>query len=298
MALVGGCGPMPEDDMPPVTAASLPPAQPTEQVVQVDPNADVYADTDPSALTDFHPTLDGHGTWVEDPTYGTVWVPNPAEVGPDFAPYETAGHWEFDDADYVWVSDYDWGWAPFHYGRWMYGPAGWFWIPGRVYAPAWVTWRLGGPDYWYVGWAPMAPVFYWRAGVAIGVAPMIVAPAGFYYCAHGDVFASSIGAHVVARAEVGPIAAHTQAYGGAGAVHGPAPQNLGIAPSAVVHASPNSRGLQMARAFARPSTAKALGAHPPTPHRVVAAPPARPSSTFHGAPHGAPRGGGGGHGHR
>ena len=177
-------------------------------------------------------------------------------------------------------------------------PIGWFWVPGRVYASAWVTWRLGGPDYWYVGWAPMAPVFYWRGGVAIGAPPMVVAPGGFYYCSHGDIFASSIGGHVIARAEVGPIAAHTQVYGG-GAVHGPAPQNLGITPSGVVHASPSSRGLQMARAFARPSTAKALGAHPPTPHRVVPVAPVRPSAGFHGG-HGVPHGGGGGgagHGH-
>jgi hypothetical protein len=295
LTLAAGCGPMPDDDMPPATAAAV---QPSEQVVQVDPNADVYADTDPSALTDFRATLDPHGTWAEDPTYGTVWVPNPAEVGPDFSPYETAGHWEYDDSDYVWVSDYDWGWGPFHYGRWMYGPAGWFWIPGRVYAPAWVSWRLGGPDFWYVGWAPMAPAFYWRGGVAFGVAPMVVAPAGFYYCAHGDMFASSIGGHVVARAEVATVAEHTQAYGGGGAaMRGPAPQALGIAPSSVVHASPNSRGLQMAKAFARPSTAKALGAHPPTPHKAIAAPGARPAAV-RGAGRGVTRGGGGGHVHR
>ena len=29
-------------------------------------------------------------------------------------------------ADYTWVSDYDWGWAPFHYGRWFVYPGrGW-----------------------------------------------------------------------------------------------------------------------------------------------------------------------------
>ena len=37
---------------------------------------DTYEDTDPSALTDFHTALASHGTWVEDPTYGTVWVPS------------------------------------------------------------------------------------------------------------------------------------------------------------------------------------------------------------------------------
>src|SRR5580698_9616424 len=39
------------------------------------PSADVYDDQDPTALQDFHPALDSHGTWTDDPTYGTVWVP-------------------------------------------------------------------------------------------------------------------------------------------------------------------------------------------------------------------------------
>jgi len=28
------------------------------------------------------------------------------------------------------ASDYNWGWAPFHYGRWAYDPFyGWMWVP-------------------------------------------------------------------------------------------------------------------------------------------------------------------------
>jgi len=55
----------------------------------------------------------------------------------------------------TWVSDYSWGWAPFHYGRWYYDDYyGWTWIPGYEWAPAWVVWRSGGG---YYGWAPMAP---------------------------------------------------------------------------------------------------------------------------------------------
>jgi hypothetical protein len=27
--------------------------------------------------------------------------------------YVTGGHWSY-DGDYVWVSDYPWGWVPFH----------------------------------------------------------------------------------------------------------------------------------------------------------------------------------------
>jgi hypothetical protein len=296
------CGPLPEDEVPPATPenAPPPPAPPEQTTVQVDPAADVYADTDPSALTDFHATLDAHGRWVEDPTYGTVWVPNPAEVGPDFAPYETAGHWAYDDTDYVWYSDYDWGWAPFHYGRWMYGGVGWMWIPGRVYSPAWVTWRMGGPGYAYVGWAPMAAGFYWRGGVAYGTASVVVAPGGFYYCNHADIFAGSISSHVVARTQAGDIAAHSQSYGGAGGggagawAHGPAPASMGIAPSAVTHANPNDKGLAMARTFARPSTAGAMGGHPPSKHNVVSSPHAR----GRGGSRGGGRGGGSHGGHR
>src|SRR5580692_3542035 len=82
-------------------------------------NADAYQDNDPSALQDFHPALDSSGTWQDDPTYGTVWVPSQQVVGADFVPYQTAGHWAYDNDEYVWVSDYDWGWAPYHYGRWV-----------------------------------------------------------------------------------------------------------------------------------------------------------------------------------
>src|SRR5260221_10253446 len=75
------------------------------QEVPIGVAADAYADTDPSALSDFRPALDPHGIWVDDPVYGTVWMPNPDEIGADFAPYVSAGHWAY-DGDYVWVSDY------------------------------------------------------------------------------------------------------------------------------------------------------------------------------------------------
>src|SRR6476661_4950659 len=103
-----------------------------------------YADTDPSALTDFRSVLDPYGSWVVDPSYGEVWIPNANEVGYDFVPYQTSGSWQYDGSDYVWASDFSWGWVPFHYGRWVYSDAyGWVWVPGRAYAPAWVDWRVG-----------------------------------------------------------------------------------------------------------------------------------------------------------
>jgi hypothetical protein len=300
-AALGGCDDY-YSDPPPATAASVSAAGDPQSGQPGQPGQaqgdDTYADTDPAALTDFHSTLDPHGQWVEDPIYGTVWLPNGAEVGADFSPYETAGHWAYDDDDYYWASDYDWGWAPFHYGRWVLTSAGWAWIPGRVYAGAWVDWRVGYDGWGYVGWAPMYPLFIWRAGYPVGY--VAVGQAGHWgYCAHGDLFAPNVGARVVAGPQAAAIEAHTSVYGGAGAaggrvaaspgvgggaMHGPPPASLGIPAQNVAHIPPGDKGAAMARGFARPSTATKMGAHPP----------AKRGGTSGAKPKGGYRGGGGG----
>src|SRR5260221_1504162 len=67
-------------------------AQPQTPSSQVEGEAvDDSADMDPAALSDFREPLVPYGTWVDDPTYGTVWVPSAEVVGPDFVPYFTAG---------------------------------------------------------------------------------------------------------------------------------------------------------------------------------------------------------------
>ena len=110
---------------------------------------------DTEAYQDFRDALAPHGSWVSTAEYGQVWIPSTAVVGADFTPYYTGGRWNYTDYGWTWVSDYRWGWAPFHYGRWhMIGNYGWGWIPGRVWGPAWVHWRMGGG---YVGWAPLPP---------------------------------------------------------------------------------------------------------------------------------------------
>ncbi len=103
----------------------------------------------------FDPYLDPYGSWVTLPGYGRTWQPSPAYVGADFYPYGTGGQWLYTDAGWVFESDYPFGWAVFHYGRWMNDSNyGWLWIPGTEWAPSWVSWRVGGP---YVGWAPLGP---------------------------------------------------------------------------------------------------------------------------------------------
>src|ERR1019366_1169413 len=100
----------------------------------------------------FYDQLSPYGTWVDNPQYGYVWVPN---VGPGFEPYATNGHWVYTEYGWTWVSDYAWGWAPFHYGRWYSDPTyGAVWVPDNEWAPAWVTWRRSEG---YYGWAPMGP---------------------------------------------------------------------------------------------------------------------------------------------
>ncbi|GAB2697728.1 hypothetical protein GCM10027037_22330 [Mucilaginibacter koreensis] len=100
----------------------------------------------------FYDELSPYGTWIEDPDYGAVWLP---DVNDDFRPYANAGHWALTDYGNTWVSDYEWGWAPFHYGRWRFDDYyGWEWIPGYEWGPAWVNWRSGDG---YYGWAPLSP---------------------------------------------------------------------------------------------------------------------------------------------
>lgn len=254
------------------------------QEVYIGADADDYVDTDPSALTEFRATLDPYGTWYEDASYGTVWLPSPTVVGADFAPYVTAGHWTYAD-DYTWVSDYDWGWAPFHYGRWVYITGrGWAWIPGRRYAGAWVSWRVGNAGYGYVGWGPLAPTWYWRSGVAVGLT--YYPPTPYTFCSTGDLFHPVVSGRVVAGPAVQTIAngtrvwtpaapavtGRTPATPGVGVQQpgpggrmllGPPPATLGIQPQAVLPPPSSDRGLLRAQAFSRPATAVAAGGHAP-----------------------------------
>lgn len=259
------------------------------------PQSEEYSDTDPSALVEFKPALEGHGTWIEDSTYGTVWQPNESEVGTDFVPYVSAGSWTYDDTyGYTWVSTYDWGWAPFHYGRWVHiGHRGWVWIPGRTYAGAWVTWRYGGPSYGYVGWAPMGPDWYWYHGVAVGwtfgYSPYYV------YCPHSHIYDHHVHDHVVqgppARVHDGQTREYALAnpqVGGAGGgdrvlanpqvggrvaanprVAGPKPSEMGIPPEKVAAPPKDHAGLARAQAMGSPHTAVAQGAAPPIQRRAA-----------------------------
>ena len=100
----------------------------------------------------FYDNLNG-GNWYQVADYGYVWQPD-AATSADWRPY-TDGYWAYTDVGWTWVSYEDFGWATYHYGRWIrLEDYGWCWVPGYEWGPAWVSWRTGGN---YIGWAPLPP---------------------------------------------------------------------------------------------------------------------------------------------
>jgi hypothetical protein len=86
-----------------------------------------------------------YGSFQSTPQYGQVWYPN--NVPNDWAPYR-AGRWSYVGPwGWTWVDSQPWGFAPFHYGRWVSYGGRWGWVAGApgitvgvgaypVYAPA------------------------------------------------------------------------------------------------------------------------------------------------------------------
>jgi hypothetical protein len=123
-----------------------------------------YVSTETTGYED----LDQYGNWETTSEYGAVWAPR--AVAADWAPYRV-GRWTWVDPwGWTWVDSAPWGYAPFHYGRWVLFHQRWCWAPGTViarpvWAPAMVGW-VGGSN-WNVsfsagtapavGWFPLAP---------------------------------------------------------------------------------------------------------------------------------------------
>jgi len=110
----------------------------------------------------FYNSLAPYGEWVAVETYGMCW--RPEGVPPGWRPY-VFGHWVWTPYGWTWVSNDPCGWAVYHYGRWFYDPYyGWLWVPGYVWAPAWVQWRWGDG---FVGWAPLPPGIHFELGITV-----------------------------------------------------------------------------------------------------------------------------------
>jgi len=243
-------------DPPPADFQSAPPS------VQRDRSGDEVAESDEAAdeddiddgpsqeraVREFSPHLAAYGQWVDDPHYGRVWVPARSVVGVEFRPYVTGGHWELTASDeWLWASDYPFGWVTFHYGRWAWLSGGsWGWVPGYTWAPAWVSFRVGSGG--YVGWGPLPPYSVWRGGAFVSLG--VYRPVPYIFCPTSYVFARSMPRYIVRdRHRVHSIARDTYRYrpryaAGSVRVRSPSPRDARIdaryVPSRRVIAQPRS----------------------------------------------------------
>ncbi len=129
-------------------------------------------------------TLEPHGIWYNTYNYGMAW--RPTNIPANWSPY-TRGRWEAFDNGWLWVSDFSWGWLPFHYGRWYWDSHwGWSWVPGYDWAPAWVSWYTTDS---YVGWTPMPPVSYG--------ASYIVPPSSWFFVSVGNFVSPALWSYSV-----------------------------------------------------------------------------------------------------
>jgi hypothetical protein len=118
--------------------------------------------------------LSPYGRWVSVGSYGRCWYPVGVSAG--WQPY-TVGHWVYTDYGWTWVSADPWGEVTYRYGTWTFTPAyGWVWVPGFVWAPAWVTWSFSND---FIGWAPIPPSFSLTVSGYFG-APVVVSRS--WYC--------------------------------------------------------------------------------------------------------------------
>jgi hypothetical protein len=103
----------------------------------------------PQELQMYGDTFGQYGSWQNEAPYGAVWYPRVART---WRPYYH-GYWApLPSYGWTWVGFDAWDWPTHHYGRWGYARGSWFWVPGRVWAPAWVSWA-SAPG--FVSWCPL-----------------------------------------------------------------------------------------------------------------------------------------------
>jgi hypothetical protein len=120
----------------------------------------------PETVRPYTSTFDRYGDWRYDTSYGYVWYPT---VSVGWRPY-FYGRWaSFPSYGWTWIGSDAWAWPTHHYGRWGFSGSAWFWIPGRTWGPAWVSWAYA-PG--YVSWCPLGwdnrAVFHLGRGVYYG----------------------------------------------------------------------------------------------------------------------------------
>lgn len=162
----------------------------------------------PAQVRPFHQALKPYGSWLKSRQHGLVWRPTISRERSAWRPYGDNGRWLSTEQGWYWHSEYPWGWAAFHYGRWGFDrKVGWYWVPDTVWGPSWVTFRMNGE---YVGWAPLPPgaVAVPNLGVTFGGRPVGtgfnygLSSAYYSFVPTAHVFYSSLSTFLLARSLV------------------------------------------------------------------------------------------------
>ncbi len=123
----------------------------------------VSADYLPETVQTYASTFNDYGYWQNEPTYGYVWYPR---VRAGWRPYYYGRWTTLRPWGWTWIGSDPWAWPTHHYGRWGFSAGSWFWIPGRTWGAAWVSWAYA-PG--YVSWCPLGwnnrAVFGFNVGV-------------------------------------------------------------------------------------------------------------------------------------
>lgn len=162
------------------SAPPAPPPVPSDDGAYPTPPDNPSMSTDPGDMPDystpddyganddtdyFYNSLTPYGSWAYVSGAGLCWQPTVCLRNRSWRPYCDRGRWVFSDCGWYWKSDYSWGGAAFHYGRWFNDRGrGWVWKPDHVWGPAWVSWRQ---SHEYCGWAPLPPSAHFAGGTGL-----------------------------------------------------------------------------------------------------------------------------------
>ncbi len=127
-----------------------------------------------------------YGEWVWDDFFGYVWRPylnDGRYPSGSWQPYHY-GQWASYAGQMFWIPDEPWGWVPYHLGIWHWSKKlGWVWMPGSIFAPAWVDWDFFLGRFCWRPWTLWD--WYWGGAFADSFFGPYYGPYGFGYWA-GD----------------------------------------------------------------------------------------------------------------
>ncbi len=160
----------------------------------------------------FYTQLSKEGEWREAGAYGYVFRPKIAANSGDWRPYRD-GHWLNTDSGWYWESSESFAWATYHYGGWIsIDGVGWCWVPGRHWAPSWVSWRRGDDC---VGWAPLPPEAVCIEGNSVEVTPACdasygIGPGAYTFIGYNEWFSPSYAGVCYSHAQIFEIIQQTK----------------------------------------------------------------------------------------